>query len=128
MFSCSRIHTLLSFLSAILLWNLSCARPRLDRLERRTSRSYFARCGRGSSSSLERLSSAVPIRKILASFDVNKVGVEIFKTSKTPRCVFNLLFIYRVLFVHEKQAIIEAYLFRRYCFCCLKSCSFAFSS
>eukprot|EP00794_Sanderia_malayensis_P018158 gene18158-19970_t len=42
------------------------------RQERRTSRSYFSSCGRGSSSSLERLSSAVPIRKILASFDISK--------------------------------------------------------
>lgn len=56
----------------VVLLKTACGRSFAARIEKRTSRNYFARCGRGSSSSLERLSSAVPIKKILASFDVRE--------------------------------------------------------
>lgn len=60
---------LLEISTVLLTLTLVCARPQSR--ERTTSKSYFSRCGRGTSSNLERLSSAVPIKKLLASFDIS---------------------------------------------------------
>ncbi|XP_065070624.1 uncharacterized protein LOC135695461 isoform X2 [Rhopilema esculentum] len=66
-----RICHLFELFLTFSLWEVSLARPRSSPTERSTSRSYFSRCGKGSSSNLERLSSAVPIKKLLASFDIS---------------------------------------------------------
>ncbi len=75
----------------VVLLKTVCGRSFAARIEKRTSRNYFARCGRGSSSSLERLSSAVPIKKILASFDVREVWFSYYIYVTRIFCYENLV-------------------------------------